>query len=292
MKTRNLTALFLTTCLFVVGCQTPNSTGELEIGDVFGNERQTYGYGAKISALTASDGTVADTDELLINDYSDTRTERIDASQLKTYFQTGISSSLQPLDAQLTDLAALTPTDESVIKGDGTNFVRATNFRVDAGTAGSGTEMGSGTANGALAVAQGHYTTASGYASHAQGVFTTASGDFSTAAGRKANAAADGVFAISDSQNADFTVSTVNAFGARFAGGYLFSGGAVAISSNLDVAGSIEASTWIDLPEQASDPAAPAANNAIIFTKDNGSGKTQLVVRFATGAVQVIATEP
>ena len=195
MKTRNLTALFLTTCLFVVGCQTPNSTGELEIGDVFGNERQTYGYGAKISALTASDGTVADTDELLINDYSDTRTERIDASQLKTYFQTGISSSLQPLDAQLTDLAALTPTDESVIKGDGTNFVRASNFRVDTGTAGSGTEMGSGVANGSLAVAQGDATTASGYASHAQGdstvasgyashaqgLFTTASGDYSHA---------------------------------------------------------------------------------------------------------------
>jgi hypothetical protein len=180
--------------------------------------------------------------------------------------------------------------------------------------------MGSGTANGELAVAQGDSTTGSGYASHAQGlgatasgdvshaqgVFTTASGDYShaqgygtlasgdysTAAGRRAKATADGVFAISDSQNADFTVSTVNAFGARFAGGYLFSGGAVAISSNLDVAGSIEAATWIDLPEQASDPAAPAANNARIFTKDNGSGKTQLVVRFATGAVQVIATEP
>jgi len=334
MKTRNLTALFLTTCLFVVGCQTPNSTGELEIGDVFGNERQTYGYGAKISALTASDGTVADTDELLINDYSDTRTERIDASQLKTYFQTGISSSFQPLDAQLTDLAALTPTDESVIKGDGTNFVTASNFRVDTGTMGNGTEMGTGVANGAFAVAQGYNTTASGDVSHAQGgsttasgnfshaqgsfttasgVFshaqgsntqaigsfshaqgssTTASGDYSHAGGRKAKATADGVFAISDSQDADFTVSIINAFGARFAGGYLFSGGAVAISSNLDVAGSIEASTWIDLPEQASDPAAPAANNARIFTKDNGSGKTQLVVRFATGAVQVIATEP
>jgi hypothetical protein len=148
------------------------------------------------------------------------------------------------------------------------------------------------TASGDVSHAQGVFTTASGDYSHAQGYGTLASGDYSTAAGRKAKATADGVFAISDSQNADFTVSTVNAFGARFAGGYLFSGGAVAISSNLDVAGSIEASTWIDLPEQASDPAAPAANNARIFTKDNGSGKTQLVVRFATGAVQVIATEP
>lgn len=45
------------------------------------------------------------------------------------------------------------------------------------------------------------------------------------------------------------------------------------------------------MPE-ISDPAAPAANNAILYVRDNGAGKTQLVVRFPTGAVQVIATEP
>jgi len=40
------------------------------------------------------------------------------------------------------------------------------------------------------------------------------------------------------------------------------------------------------------DPAAPAVNNAVLYVKDNGAGKTQLAVRFNTGAVQVIATEP
>lgn len=50
-------------------------------------------------------------------------------------------------------------------------------------------------------------------------------------------------------------------------------------------------STYIELDE-ISDPAAPAANNARLYTKDNGSGKTQLVVRFSSGAVQVIATQP
>lgn len=40
------------------------------------------------------------------------------------------------------------------------------------------------------------------------------------------------------------------------------------------------------------DPAAPAADRARLYAKDNGSGKTLLVVRFATGAVQTIATEP
>ena len=46
------------------------------------------------------------------------------------------------------------------------------------------------------------------------------------------------------------------------------------------------------LSELASAPPAPAANQVVIFARDNGSGKTQLCARFATGAVQVIATEP
>jgi hypothetical protein len=46
------------------------------------------------------------------------------------------------------------------------------------------------------------------------------------------------------------------------------------------------------LMQERSDPAAPATNNGILYVRDNGSGKSQLVVRFPTGAVQVIATEP
>jgi hypothetical protein len=48
----------------------------------------------------------------------------------------------------------------------------------------------------------------------------------------------------------------------------------------------------IEMTELAADPAAPAADAARLYFRDNGSGKTQLCVRFATGAVQVIATEP
>ena len=47
----------------------------------------------------------------------------------------------------------------------------------------------------------------------------------------------------------------------------------------------------MNMPERA-DPAAPAANNGIVYMRDNGAGKTQLCVRFPTGAVQVLATEP
>lgn len=43
---------------------------------------------------------------------------------------------------------------------------------------------------------------------------------------------------------------------------------------------------------ETTDPSAPAANNCILYSRDNGSGKTQLCVRFPTGAVQVLATEP
>ena len=39
-------------------------------------------------------------------------------------------------------------------------------------------------------------------------------------------------------------------------------------------------------------PSAGATNNVRIYAEDNGGGKTQLVVRFPTGAVQQIAIEP
>ena len=48
----------------------------------------------------------------------------------------------------------------------------------------------------------------------------------------------------------------------------------------------------IELTELATDPAAPATDGARLFTKDNGAGKSQLCVRFNTGAVQVLATQP
>jgi hypothetical protein len=49
---------------------------------------------------------------------------------------------------------------------------------------------------------------------------------------------------------------------------------------------------WQDLSEIREPPAPAIPNTARLFAKDNGSGKTQLCVRFPTGAVQVLATEP
>lgn len=49
---------------------------------------------------------------------------------------------------------------------------------------------------------------------------------------------------------------------------------------------------FIELQEQSADIDAPAANRARIYCKDSGGGKTLLVSRFNTGAVQTVATEP
>jgi hypothetical protein len=39
-------------------------------------------------------------------------------------------------------------------------------------------------------------------------------------------------------------------------------------------------------------PSAPAANTVRVYAEDNGSGKTRLMARFATGVAQQIAIEP
>lgn len=56
-------------------------------------------------------------------------------------------------------------------------------------------------------------------------------------------------------------------------------------------AGELHLDKQIELTEIA-DPAAPDANGARLYARDNGVGKTQIVAVFATGAVQVIATQP
>jgi hypothetical protein len=56
-------------------------------------------------------------------------------------------------------------------------------------------------------------------------------------------------------------------------------------------AGKVYTTKWYEMAEITA-PAAPIANRARLFLKDNGLGKTQLCVRFNTGAIHVIATQP
>jgi hypothetical protein len=95
----------------------------------------------------------------------------------------GFSVSAWESALSIEGFSAIAPDDEAVIRGNGTEWVKASNFRVDAGTANSGTEMGTGTADGAYAVAEGFFTTASGTYSHAEGESTIASGPYSHAEG-------------------------------------------------------------------------------------------------------------
>ena len=55
-------------------------------------------------------------------------------------------------------------------------------------------------------------------------------------------------------------------------------------------AGKVYTTQFYELTEIAT-PASPIANRARLFVKDNGLGKTQLVVKFANGTVKVLATE-
>jgi hypothetical protein len=56
-------------------------------------------------------------------------------------------------------------------------------------------------------------------------------------------------------------------------------------------AGRVYLSKYQEMAE-ISTPTAPGANKARLFVRDNGSGKTQLCVRFNTGGVLVIKTQP
>lgn len=61
---------------------------------------------------------------------------------------------------------------------------------------------------------------------------------------------------------------------------------------NLLLRASTNVHGYIEETELSADPAAPAANKVRIFCKDNGSGKTQLMAIFNTGAAQQLAIQP
>lgn len=81
------------------------------------------------------------------------------------------------------------------------------------------------------------------------------------------------------SNTADNPVATNDVGLARSAAGVL------AVTNSATGPGSLE------FQEQTA-PAAPAANFVRIYAEDNGSGKTRLMARFATGAAVQIAIEP
>jgi hypothetical protein len=63
-------------------------------------------------------------------------------------------------------------------------------------------------------------------------------------------------------------------------------------ASQVFIGGTLFMSTNSISFAERTDPTAPAVNGALLYAKDNGAAKTQLAVRFNTGAVQTPATEP
>lgn len=69
-------------------------------------------------------------------------------------------------------------------------------------------------------------------------------------------------------------------------------GGVTNTTSIHNTTAAINTTTFMEFTGVGSDPAAGNASTGRLYTRGNGSGKTQLVIRFPTGAIQVIATEP
>ncbi len=188
-------------------------------------------------------------------------------------------------------------------------------------SAGNQTDSGNSTAIGRDAATTGFGSTAIGAGAEANsgvavGNESAATGAGGTALGNQATAAGDLGTAVGTSSSAPYFGDTVMGYGATAtsAESAAFGQGATAYWKSTAVGKGAIADTERSVAlghdtnttandqvqvgprhfemSEVTEPGAPAANNARVFTRDNGSGKTQLCVRFPTGATIVIATEP
>jgi len=66
---------------------------------------------------------------------------------------------------------------------------------------------------------------------------------------------------------------------------------ALGVALTIQSDSGVKLARYLEMPEIAPRPPAPAANSGRLFMEDNGSGKTRLVVTFPTGGSQQIAVE-
>ena len=126
-----------------------------------------------------------------------------------------------------------------------------------------------------------------------ESAFQSASGSFRFT--RSANGGTETpALVVSDPTTSSGTPVTLQVETARAVGYFMRATRGGTNYFDVDVNGSIRMpqSGYVELTERSADPQAPAANTARLYLKDNGAGKTQLCVRFATGTVQILATEP
>lgn len=146
-------------------------------------------------------------------------------------------------------------------------------------------------ATGAQAVALGYNAQATGSQSTALGYGAAASNSEAAAFGTSASATGSQGTAVGKGATAVAAQSVALGNGSSAAVGHTKSV-ALGYAQITTAANQIRiGDAHLELAEMT-EPAAGAANSGRLYLKDNGSGKTQLCVRFNTGAVQVLATEP
>jgi hypothetical protein len=168
---------------------------------------ESYQVTASTQQSTVLDAALAYTNSLAANPSTN---GNFSATEWRNDLGLVIGTDVQAYDAGLTDLAGLTPANESIIKGNGTNWVAASNFRVNAGIDGTGFEVGDGaSADGQSALALGESSTASGDYSSAIGFSTIASGVSSSAIGSSTTASGVAAYAggVFSEASGDYTVS-------------------------------------------------------------------------------------
>ena len=168
---------------------------------------ESYQVTASTQQSTVLDAALAYTNSLAADPSTN---GNFSATEWRTDLGLVIGTNVQAYDAGLADLAGLTPANESIIKGNGTNWVAASNFKVNAGIDGTGFEVGDGaSADGQSALALGESSTASGDYSSAIGFSTIASGVSSSAIGSSTTASGVAAYAggVFSEASGDYTVS-------------------------------------------------------------------------------------
>ena len=143
----------------------------------------------------------------------------------------------------------------------------------------------------------GYYNTAAGasalYSPLGNSAYATTTASKQTAVGMESGQSSasqvDGITCVGYRATAGAANATALGYQARadHSGGVALGDNSTTTAANqVEIAG-----RHIEFVEMTA-PAAGAADSARLFARDNGSGKTQLCVQFATGAVQVIATQP
>lgn len=100
-----------------------------------------------------------------------------------------------------------------------------------------------------------------------------------------------------DGSNIGPVLSIVRSSGAATFAGVVTATGGLLVNNTTSLGNSLSlfavgGQGHIEMREQTVAPGAPAADRVRIYAEDDGNGKTRFVVRFATGAPFVIATEP